>query len=107
MNVREKQMAEKDLYAVLELPPGAPAADVKAAYRKLARLWHPDKNPADTKVSGEKIHTVTGLGLTQLWKIRAMSPQPATRTGTTTNTTVGGLCGLASRETGRVYHLVD
>lgn len=35
---------------MLELEPGAAAFDVKAAYRKLAKKWHPDKNPDDTQV---------------------------------------------------------
>lgn len=43
-------MAEKDLYGVLELQPGVAGADVKSAYRKLAKMWHPDKNPLDTEV---------------------------------------------------------
>lgn len=47
---RRNKIAQRDLYAVLELEPGATAADVKAAYRKLARTWHPDKNPQDTQV---------------------------------------------------------
>jgi len=30
-------------YRILGLPAGAPAADVKAAYRDLAQVWHPDR----------------------------------------------------------------
>jgi molecular chaperone DnaJ len=38
---------EKDFYATLGLSPNATAGDVKKAYRKLARLHHPDTNPGD------------------------------------------------------------
>ena len=36
-----------DLYVVLGLPPGATDADIKRAYRRLARRLHPDINPGD------------------------------------------------------------
>eukprot|EP00752_Nemacystus_decipiens_P011051 g9817.t1 len=49
-----EQIAQRDLYDVLELPPGASVLDVKAAYRKLARKWHPDKNPDDTQTAQSK-----------------------------------------------------
>lgn len=45
-----KKIAQRDLYGVLELPPGASTSDVKAAYRELAKKWHPDKNPDDVQV---------------------------------------------------------
>ncbi len=40
---------EKDYYAALGVAKDASAADIKRAYRKLARELHPDKNPGDTK----------------------------------------------------------
>lgn len=47
MSVRD--MVEKDYYAALGVPKDAPAADIKKAYRRLARELHPDKNPGDAK----------------------------------------------------------
>ena len=36
-----------DLYVVLGLPHGASESDIKRAYRRLARRFHPDINPGD------------------------------------------------------------
>lgn len=37
----------KDYYKILQLDSAATAAEIKAAYRRLAHLYHPDKNPGD------------------------------------------------------------
>ncbi|MGP1386101.1 MAG: J domain-containing protein [Thainema sp.] len=44
-----------DCYRALGLRTGAPFADVKAAYRRLARRYHPDVNPGDQQAKDKFI----------------------------------------------------
>jgi len=45
-------MAE-DFYSTLGVDRSAEQAEIKAAYRKLARLYHPDRNPGDSVAEGK------------------------------------------------------
>ncbi|WP_239124914.1 J domain-containing protein [Leptolyngbya sp. CCY15150] len=47
-----------DCYRLLGLRTGAPADDIKASYRRLARLYHPDVNPGD-QAAEEKFIQIT------------------------------------------------
>ena len=51
-------MPERDLYDVLGVPRTATPDEIKKAYRRLARKYHPDVNPGD-KQSEEKFKEVT------------------------------------------------
>ena len=51
-------MNYKDYYAILGVPKTAAAKDIKSAYRKLARKWHPDANPDKPKEAEEKFKDI-------------------------------------------------
>ena len=50
-------MAAKDYYSVLGISRDATEKDIKAAYRKLARKYHPDVNPGN-KAAEEKFKEI-------------------------------------------------
>lgn len=49
----------KDYYAILGVPKTAAEKDIKSAYRKLARKWHPDANPDNAKAAEEKFKEIS------------------------------------------------
>ncbi|HEY9641951.1 MAG TPA: J domain-containing protein [Coleofasciculaceae cyanobacterium] len=48
-----------DCYRVLGLRTGASYEDIKASYRRLARLYHPDSNPTNQQQANEKFIQLT------------------------------------------------
>ena len=63
---RDTKLRERQLYHLrhthdyeaLELPLGASKADAKAAYRRLAKIWHPDKHPNNQEEAKEKFQAI-------------------------------------------------
>lgn len=51
-------MSKRDYYEILGVTKSASESDVKSAYRKLAMMYHPDKNP-DNKEAEEKFKEAT------------------------------------------------
>lgn len=51
-------MNYKDYYSILGVPKGAPEKEIKSAYRKLARKWHPDANPSNAREAEEKFKDI-------------------------------------------------
>ncbi|MDQ6943488.1 MAG: DnaJ domain-containing protein [Candidatus Eremiobacteraeota bacterium] len=51
-------MNYKDYYAILGVPKNAAEKDLKSAYRKLARKWHPDANPNNQRAAEEKFKDI-------------------------------------------------
>ena len=49
MNDVRQEWLQKDYYAVLGVAPAAPAEEITKTYRKLARKFHPDRNPNNTR----------------------------------------------------------
>ncbi len=52
-------MNYKNYYDILGVPKTSAEKDIKSAYRKLARKWHPDANPDNPKVAEEKFKDIT------------------------------------------------
>jgi DnaJ-class molecular chaperone len=51
-------MNYKNYYDVLGVEKNAPEKDIKSAYRKLARKWHPDANPTSARQAEEKFKEI-------------------------------------------------
>src|SRR5450631_3375055 len=51
-------MNYKNYYDILGVDKTAPEKDIKSAYRKLARKWHPDANPSNARQAEEKFKDI-------------------------------------------------
>jgi len=50
------EQPEESFYSILGLRPGASVEEISSAYRRLAKIYHPDKKPSGDKKIFEKIH---------------------------------------------------
>ncbi|KAK3731520.1 hypothetical protein QZH41_008543 [Actinostola sp. cb2023] len=48
-----------DFYDILDVPKSATEQDIKKAYRRLALIWHPDKNPNNKEEAEEKFKEIS------------------------------------------------
>lgn len=55
INKESKEIKRFDPYDILGIPLNATDDEIKLAYRKLAREWHPDKNPDDPEAAAKFI----------------------------------------------------
>ena len=60
MNFKEAQRIVKDEspFTILEVAPDSVWETIKKVYRKLAMIWHPDKNPGSEKEATEKMQKI-------------------------------------------------
>lgn len=50
----QKMAKRKDYYKILEVSKTASDAEIRKSYRRLAKIWHPDKSDSDKKDEAEK-----------------------------------------------------
>ena len=89
----------KQHYEILGLKPGASPAELKQAYRRLAKIWHPDRFTHDSQLkqqAEEKIKTINEayqqLKLYQSESEQPLTSQPASRTEVATKPSNAETC---------------
>ena len=63
----DKLSETRRLLLLLDLRPGATLPDVKAAYRTLAKVWHPDRFGQDPKVRSQAEERLKAINLAYDW----------------------------------------
>ncbi|MBW4593806.1 MAG: DnaJ domain-containing protein [Brasilonema angustatum HA4187-MV1] len=78
-----------DAYSILELKPGASPTQIKQAYRKLVKIWHPDRfsHPHQKQEAEEKIKQINEA-YDKLKSDLPSSTDPPTQTTQTTQTNI-------------------
>ena len=67
-------MTPLEAFALLEVAPGASQATVKAAYRALAKVWHPDRFPDDVPLQQRAVRKQQALNEAYA-TLRTLSPE--------------------------------
>lgn len=60
----DETLGSDDPYTVLGIKRGATLAEIKSAFKKLAKMWHPDMNPqrvAEATIKMQKINAAYSL----------------------------------------------
>ncbi len=68
-----------DAYSILELKPGASPTEVKRAYRKLVKIWHPDRfsHPQKKQEAEQKIKQINEAYNKLKSNLPSSAPQPS------------------------------
>ena len=56
---QQQQEPDTKLYDILNVSKNSPAVDIKKSYKKLAMIWHPDRNKDDKEVAETKFKEIS------------------------------------------------
>lgn len=60
--------AGRDYYSILDVPRDAPKSQIKKHYKKLSRVYHPDKNPGNKEAEKKFMELSEGNDLQSSWE---------------------------------------
>lgn len=64
-------------YEVLEIPPGSSPEEIKAAYHRMAKQWHPDRFTGEAKAEAEKRFRTLAEAFSMIRDTPRQEPKPA------------------------------